>query len=1015
MLVLHTDLPAHPEAPEINSTMPASDIIAYLVQYGCPDVTDELDARHSAVEPVAVGGCSDVYDGKLLDGTPVAIKCPRGPTARYITSQMDSPDKTLKRAAKELYTWSTFRHPNIAKLLGVAMYQGRMSMVSPWISPGNFYSYISMHRNMANHFDLCVQVAEGLAYLHGNNVVHGDLKACNVLVNEEGEVKLTDFGLSVLEESALRFTASQNHCEGTARWMAPELIKQTSPRCMETDVYAFGMTVIEIMTEAIPFSDIDNNGRVMYIVANEGKTPPKPSRLNFNSARNDAWWLILLQCWDPSARYRPTIEQVLRGLTDENWEHLIQHALGGNPRNSNSRTQCFGVTVGINSLSGQGDSESHFQGAVNDADRVAKFLRHRFNCEDRTISLRNDLATPPAIIKILEHLLNNPIVQKGDHIVFYYAGPVFEDLDTAFLNFAEYQEGVLNEESEKSKIRGTTESLLADVMEKLALLKGCRVYIILDLRRSHPHANPPSDTQSHCFSTKTRLSDGLGNRSLFEDSAPYVLLSGSGDQRGMSHELNDSGYGGYFTDALLKSISHLGSLPTTTFEGLLHELRVTIDQSLYKAKASSRGIKIRSDRIPVCYGSVKNQIIFTPGRSPAFPVQYFDAEDGMWILKAGSRSGVTLNSAWDIFATTTAHQNPTPIGTSLAKDPGQDTTRLEPRNKHEIKNIMRAFEQRFKEVSVYAVPMEGASNHPLRVYIDIKERLEILDKPSSYARLHSSTNRNPATHYITQSTPEDADIIVRCLTHNPGSDLEHLPIPGSWEGLELQTEAMFYLQTPRVLAFHQEQPLLCGIGPVDDIASALMAAAWWNWHLDCINTPTLLQTKISVQLLKLGEWKGSTLLRCGTTPLHMSDAGVVQLLTRPQDRYGIRIVNDANLPLYAWVFYFSASDLSIRKLFGPVQSLPNIPPGESITIGDEICSKEIVRIGFALNDNQSMDIGFVKVFWSTGYLNMSEVAQSAPCCDTHYLVSSKPGTFLEDCPRDFDEWGAVTITIVQVS
>ncbi|KAH7339291.1 kinase-like domain-containing protein [Rhizoctonia solani] len=303
--------------------MPAPDIIKCLVQCGCPDATNDLRIPGPSSEPAAIGGYSDVYHGYLRDGTSVAIKCPRAPAAQGITGGGDNPNKVLKRAAKELYTWSTLNHPNIAKLLGVAMYLGRMSMVSPWISPGNFYYYVAKHRESVNHFDLCVQVAEGLAYLHGNSVIHGDLKACNVLVSEDGEVKLTDFGLSFLEESALRFTASQNHCEGTARWMAPELIQQSSPRCVETDVYAFGMTVVEIMTEAVPFAEIDSNGRVMYSVAHEGKTPTRPPRLAFGSAKNNTWWFILAQCWSPSARYRPTIEQVLRGLTSESWDRTI--------------------------------------------------------------------------------------------------------------------------------------------------------------------------------------------------------------------------------------------------------------------------------------------------------------------------------------------------------------------------------------------------------------------------------------------------------------------------------------------------------------------------------------------------------------------------------------------------------------------------------------------------------------------------------------------------------------------
>ncbi|KAH7339292.1 hypothetical protein B0J17DRAFT_356133 [Rhizoctonia solani] len=674
---------------------------------------------------------------------------------------------------------------------------------------------------------------------------------------------------------------------------------------------------------------------------------------------------------------------------------------------SNSQLQCFGVTVGIDSLHSQGVSGTHFRDAANDADRIAEFLRHQFSCGDRITSLRNSHATPAAIVDTFERLLDNPIVQKGDYIVFYYAGPPFGDLDLAFSNRAEREDG--SAKSPDNDIHGVTETLLVDVMEKLALLKGCRVWIIADFCRSgHFDSNTLLDEQWQCFSSETRLSDESGGRSLFQDSAPYVVFSAFNEEEELGLKLkssSSSGCGGHFTDALLKTI-RLGSLPTTTFMGLLNQLLVTLANNMDPAQPTNP----RTSSIPACIGSMKNQIIFARGRSPAFPVQYFDAEEGMWMLKAGSHSGVTTNSVWEIFAVVTTIQSPVAIGTSIAKEPGRDATRLQPRSKHEMKKLIGTLQDSCKDVSVYAVPVEGASSHPLRVYIETKKLLMISDIPSLYSQQHSD-NTEPSTHYVTQSIPEDADLIVRCQTHNPDSDLEYLPVPGSWEGLELQTEAAFYLQTPQVLAFHRGQPLLCGIAPVYDIATALRAAAWWNWHLNCINTPTLLQTKISLQLLKLGEWKGSALLRCSATPLPMTETGIIQLLVRPQDRYGIKIINNAKTPLYAWAFYFSANDLSIDKLFNPVPPSPNVPPGGSITIGDNISPQG--KIGFALEHDRNMDIGFIKLFWFTEYLDMGEVAQPAPCCETYCQVSPKTVTSIEKCLHNCSEWGAITITVVQ--
>ncbi|KAH7333012.1 hypothetical protein B0J17DRAFT_558654, partial [Rhizoctonia solani] len=68
------------------------------------------------------------------------------------------------RAVRELYVWSKFNHPNILELLGVARYEGRVAMVSPWMKHGNLSWYICQYPG-ADRYRLCVQVADAVAYL----------------------------------------------------------------------------------------------------------------------------------------------------------------------------------------------------------------------------------------------------------------------------------------------------------------------------------------------------------------------------------------------------------------------------------------------------------------------------------------------------------------------------------------------------------------------------------------------------------------------------------------------------------------------------------------------------------------------------------------------------------------------------------------------------------------------------------------------------------------------------------
>jgi serine/threonine protein kinase len=103
-----------------------------------------------------------------------------------------------------------------------------------------------------------VKVLEGLDFLHHNNIVHGNLKAANILMTKNGCIKLADFGLSLhLHE----IKHGGNTC--TPSWTAPEVITLwcTSTR---SDIWSFGCTVIELLTGQPPYSDIGHTTSGTY-------------------------------------------------------------------------------------------------------------------------------------------------------------------------------------------------------------------------------------------------------------------------------------------------------------------------------------------------------------------------------------------------------------------------------------------------------------------------------------------------------------------------------------------------------------------------------------------------------------------------------------------------------------------------------------------------------------------------------------------------------------------------------
>ncbi|KAG8689636.1 hypothetical protein FRC08_010840 [Ceratobasidium sp. 394] len=154
----------------INHFMPASEVITHLRDHGCQNITSELVVSSSSQYPIASGGLGDIYYAKLRDGTQVAIK-----TVRLQIGSTSEGTKHLKHAARELHTWTKCEHPNVLKLLGLAVFRDQIGMVAPWMGNGSLPSYLSREPN-TDRLLICVQISDGLAYLHQCGIVHGDIK-----------------------------------------------------------------------------------------------------------------------------------------------------------------------------------------------------------------------------------------------------------------------------------------------------------------------------------------------------------------------------------------------------------------------------------------------------------------------------------------------------------------------------------------------------------------------------------------------------------------------------------------------------------------------------------------------------------------------------------------------------------------------------------------------------------------------------------------------------------------------
>ncbi|KAJ1308940.1 hypothetical protein OPQ81_004623 [Rhizoctonia solani] len=287
----------------------SKDVFDQLVAHGCSDLSSVMDPEKYSDRSVTGGGFADIWKGSLQDGTEVAIKVWRFDS---IDVSEDDPKK-LKRSMREVYHWSKIRHSHIQELLGVVLFKGRVGMVSPWRKHGNLRNYIKKHESV-DRYALCLQVAKGMCHLHNSNMVHGDLKASNILVSEDGQVKLSDFDHSILSDCTLAFSDTTNFGGGTLRWMAPELVvpedeKTPCQRSTKTDVYSLAM---EILTTQVPYAEYSHDGAI-YKAKDKKKYPNRPQELLGNE-RSDAMWTLLVRCWNNDPSLRPSATEFLAEL-----------------------------------------------------------------------------------------------------------------------------------------------------------------------------------------------------------------------------------------------------------------------------------------------------------------------------------------------------------------------------------------------------------------------------------------------------------------------------------------------------------------------------------------------------------------------------------------------------------------------------------------------------------------------------------------------------------------------------
>ncbi|KAG8950053.1 hypothetical protein FRC00_007895, partial [Tulasnella sp. 408] len=164
-----------------------------------------------------------------------------------------------------------------------------------------------------------IEIVEGLAYLHQSGIIHGDLKGNNALVSSGEHVLLCDFGLAKHVTSR---TSTSLRGMGSIPWQSPELLQDSGRRTFQSDTYAFGILVYEVLSGKEPYAH--HTGIVSIITGVlSGERPPKEPKLALDGSSYLQFWDEASKCWAENPSSRPRVIDVLKRLDRRRAEALV--------------------------------------------------------------------------------------------------------------------------------------------------------------------------------------------------------------------------------------------------------------------------------------------------------------------------------------------------------------------------------------------------------------------------------------------------------------------------------------------------------------------------------------------------------------------------------------------------------------------------------------------------------------------------------------------------------------------
>ncbi len=258
-----------------------------------------INERYKIIELIGGGGMANVYLARdIILERYVAVKILR-------LDYANDPE-FIRRFHREAMNATSLVHPNIVNIYDVGEEDNIYYIVMEYVSGETLKQYIQKHSPipLEKVIDIMLQITSGISHAHQNNIIHRDIKPQNILLDKDGNVKITDFGIAIaLTSTTITHT---NSVMGSVHYISPEQARG-GISTKKSDIYALGIVMFELLTGSLPFS-----GESAVSIALKHLQTETPSPRQFNPAIPQSVENIVIKATakDPYYRYDDVEEMI---------------------------------------------------------------------------------------------------------------------------------------------------------------------------------------------------------------------------------------------------------------------------------------------------------------------------------------------------------------------------------------------------------------------------------------------------------------------------------------------------------------------------------------------------------------------------------------------------------------------------------------------------------------------------------------------------------------------------------